>query len=68
MQSERIKTPHTHTLNDKGAVWLWHRRARQAVEAQGRLNYKWQGRRACLYMLGLRCCGDGDDRSDVGCH
>jgi hypothetical protein len=33
MQSKQIKTPHTHTLNDKGVMWPWHKRAGQAVEA-----------------------------------
>ena len=35
IQSKQIKTPHTRTLNDKGVMWLCHRRAGQAVEAQG---------------------------------
>jgi hypothetical protein len=64
MQSKQIKTPHTHTLNGKGVVWLWHRRAGQAVEALGRLNSGRKESRPCAcvsYVIyKLVCMSDGD--------
>jgi len=50
----RVSKTHTHTLNDKGVVWLWHRRAGQAVEAPGRLNSGRKESRLCCVDIQAR--------------